>query len=131
MARPKTISPTELTRAEMDVMQILWDLHEATVTQIIDLMPTPKPAYNTTSTIVRILVDKKFVGFNPIGKSHKYRPLVSKEAYATKMVGSVLVNFFDNSFTNLISFFSEKEKLSNDEITKIVELLEKKRNEEL
>lgn len=127
MARPKKSTPSELTHAEMDVMQILWELKEATVGQVIEQIKEPKPAYNTTSTIIRILVEKKFVGFTPSGKSYNYYPLISRESYAERAAGTVLNSFFDNSLSNMVSFFTERENLSQSEIKKIIDLLESKR----
>ena len=72
----------ELTRAEEEIMHILWRLKKAFVKDIIAEMPEPKPAYNTVSTIVRILQQKEMVAHEPVGKSHKYHPLVSKETYS-------------------------------------------------
>ena len=71
----------ELTRAEEQIMQVLWDLGKGFVKDIIDKLPEPRPAYNTVSTIVRILQDKGFVGHETFGKSHCYYPLVAKDTY--------------------------------------------------
>jgi predicted transcriptional regulator len=71
----------ELTKAEEEIMQVLWELDSAFVKDIINQLPEPKPAYNTVSTIVRILQQKGFVGHKQKGKSHKYFPLITKTAY--------------------------------------------------
>ena len=76
----------ELTKAEEQIMQVLWDLNRAFVKEIIDRLPDPKPAYNTVSTIVRILQDKGFVGHETYGKSHCYYPLVDKNTYTRKFL---------------------------------------------
>ena len=115
----------ELTKAELEVMQILWDKGEAFVSELLEAMPEPRPAYNTVSTIVRILEKKGVVGYTPVGKSHRYRPLVAKEAYTRSFMNSVMSNFFDNSF------FCEKEDLSVRETERILaiarEAIEKKK----
>ena len=69
----------QLTKAEEEVMQYLWKLEKAFVKEILEQMPEPKPAYNTVSTIVRILEQKGFLGFEAFGKSHRYYPLITKE----------------------------------------------------
>ena len=69
----------ELTKAEEQIMQILWDLKKGFVKDILERLPDPKPAYNTVSTIVRILQEKGFVGHETFGKSHCYFPMLDKE----------------------------------------------------
>ena len=100
-----------LTKAEEEIMQILWDLEEAFVNEIIEKFPEPKPAYNTVSTIVRILVKKKFVAHKSFGKSHQYYPLVSKKEYADKYFSNFVQNYFSNSYQSLVSFLTHQEKL--------------------
>ena len=102
----------ELTKAELEVMQILWKLKKAFVGDILDRMVEPKPAYNTVSTVVRLLEKKGVVGHESFGKSHRYYPLVDKETYADSYVRRVMGNFFDGSLSNLVSFFTEREDLS-------------------
>ena len=71
--------PQELTRAELEIMQVLWNRGAAVVHGILDEMDEPKPAYNTVSTIVRILEKKGFVAHKAYGKTHEYYPVVSKD----------------------------------------------------
>lgn len=113
----------ELTKAELQVMQILWDIEQGFVNDIIERMPEPKPAYNTVSTIVRILEKKDFVSHRSFGKSHEYHPLVSRSAYTDSFMSSVLNNFFGNSVSQMVSFFSQREKISVDEMEEIIHLL--------
>ena len=120
----------ELTRAEEQIMQELWDLGKAFVKDIIDRLPEPKPAYNTVSTIVRILETKGFVAHEAFGKSHRYYPIVSKEEYRTFATGKLLHGYFNNSARNMLSFFLEEEKLDlkdADELLKMLEEAKKKR----
>ncbi len=97
----------ELTRAELEIMQILWDEKNAFVNDILERMPEPKPAYNTVSTIVRILEKKGAVGH---------------EAYTQNLMQGVVRNFFGNSFARMVSFFCEKEHLPVDESEKILQI---------
>lgn len=111
----------ELTKAEDQVMQILWDLKSGFVKDIIEQMPEPKPAYNTISTIVRILETKGFVDHKAYGKTHEYFPLISKERYTKFYLNNLLKGYFDGSFQNLVSFFAKENKLDTKAIEKLLE----------
>jgi len=100
-----------LTKAEEEVMQILWDLKEAFVNELIEKFPEPKPAYNTVSTIVRILEKKGFVAHKAFGKTHQYYPLMSKKEYADKHFSHFIQKYFSNSYQSLVSFLTHQEKL--------------------
>ena len=115
----------ELTRAEEQIMQILWKLDEAFVKEIIDKLPNPKPAYNTVSTIVRILEKKGFVTHTAFGKSHRYHPLVKKEDYTKVHMKSFVNNYFSNSFENMVSFFAKEQSISVNEMEEIRKVMEK------
>lgn len=115
----------ELTKAELEIMKILWDGDKMFVNEILDKMPNPKPAYNTVSTFVRLLEKKGIVSHNAFGKSHQYYPLITKEQYTSTFMHGVMTNFFDNSLSQLFSFFSKKEELSITEIERIITLAKK------
>ncbi len=114
----------ELTRAELEVMQILWQCSQgAFVAEIIERMPAPKPAYSTTSTIIRILERKGVVGHTAFGRSHRYHPLVDKPTYTRSYMQGVMHHFFDNSPGQMLNFFSDTMKLSprqEEKLRKIV-----------
>lgn len=114
----------ELTRAEEQIMQVLWDLQQAFVHDIIEQLPEPKPAYNTVSTIVRILEKKGFVGHDAFGKTHRYHPLVDKTAYSGHLVRGVMHNYFSNSLRQLVSFYSHDKQLSLNELEEIKVMIE-------
>ncbi|HPF93058.1 MAG TPA: BlaI/MecI/CopY family transcriptional regulator [Tenuifilaceae bacterium] len=113
----------ELTKAEEQIMQIIWRLEKVFVKDIIDQLPEPKPAYNTVSTIVRILEKKGFVGHNAFGKTHQYYPLVSKKEYTGKFMRGFIKNYFGNSYRQMVSFFAKEEDLSVKEMEEIIALL--------
>lgn len=117
--------PQELTRAELEIMQVLWTKGSAFVNDILASMEEPRPAYNTVSTIVRILEKKGFVTHKAYGKTHEYRPLVGKEEYARRFMTGVLDNFFDGSLSRLVSFFSQNKSISVEETDAILKMLEK------
>ena len=111
----------ELTRAEDQVMQLLWKLEKAFVKDIIEQMPLPKPAYNTVSTIIRILEKKGFVGHNAYGKTHEYFPLISKKEYTRSYMSNFMRNYFSGSFQEMVSFFAKEDKMSLSELDELME----------
>jgi len=113
----------ELTKAEDQVMQILWTLKKGFVKDIVEEMPEPKPAYNTISTIVRILETKGFVDHKAYGKTHEYFPIISKEKYTKFYLNNLIKGYFNGSFQNLVSFFAKENKLNTKEIEKLLEEL--------
>ncbi len=115
----------QLTRAEEEVMQILWKLESGYVRDILDQFPEPKPAYNTVSTIVRILEKKGFVGYRSHGKSHEYFSLVSKKDYRRNYFKGFISNYFGNSYKALASFFTKEEDMSLRELEELKEVIDK------
>ncbi|MEQ8323134.1 MAG: BlaI/MecI/CopY family transcriptional regulator [Vicingaceae bacterium] len=114
----------ELTRAEEEVMQVLWKINTGFVRDILAHFEDPKPAYNTVSTIVRILQDKGFVGHEAFGKSHQYFPLVSKSQYSKFQLRNLMSDYFSGSFKNLVSFMAEEEDLSIRDIEELKRLVD-------
>jgi predicted transcriptional regulator len=113
----------ELTRAEEQVMQILWDIEKGFVKDILGKMKEPKPAYNTVSTIIRILERKGFVKHNSYGKSHEYYPLVTKDQYRSFSIKNLLTGYFGGSFSKLASFFAKDENLDIKELEKLMKAM--------
>jgi len=120
----------ELTRAEEQVMQELWKLQKAFVKDIIEQMEDPRPAYNTVSTIIRILETKGFVGHESFGKSHRYFPKISKDDYKDFATGKLLSGYFENSAQNMLSFFLQERKLSLKEADELFKIIEKAKKEQ-
>lgn len=119
----------ELTRAEEQVMQILWDLKKGFVKDMLAQMEEPKPAYSTISTIVRILVKKGFIRYKVYGNTYEYYPKISREAYTKFETERLLSSYFDGSVENLVSFFVSKKNINMKEAGKIIALLEDIKNE--
>jgi predicted transcriptional regulator len=119
----------ELTRAEDQVMQILWKLEKAFVKNIIEEMPEPKPAYNTVSTIVRILETKGFVDHKAYGKTHEYFPIIAREKYTRFYLNNMIKGYFNGSFNNLVSFFAKENKMSTTDLEKLLKELKQKDHE--
>ncbi|RPE12310.1 BlaI/MecI/CopY family transcriptional regulator [Chitinophaga lutea] len=110
-----------LTKAEEQIMQVLWKLGPSFVKDMIDEMPEPRPHYNTVSTLVKILVDKGFVNYKAYGKSHQYFAIVSKEEYSHKTVKSLVSGYFEGSFSNMVSFFVKEKDMSVAELEKLLQ----------
>jgi BlaI family transcriptional regulator, penicillinase repressor len=114
----------QLTKAEEQIMHVLWNLERGYVRDILDELPIPKPAYNTVSTIIRILEKKGFVGYRAFGKAHEYYPLVTKKFYRKSFFKGFIQNYFGNSYQALTSFFANEQDLSLSELEEIRELLD-------
>jgi len=119
----------ELTRAEEQIMQILWGMEKGFVKDILAKMNSPKPAYNTVSTIIRILERKGFVKHNTYGKSHEYYPIVSKDEYRSFSIKNLLSGYFGGSFSRLASFFAKDENLDLKELEKLMDEVKNDVNE--
>lgn len=113
----------ELTRAEEQIMHVLWALKKAYVKDIVERLPSPKPAYNTVSTIVRILEKKGFVDHEAFGKTHLYRPVVAKEDYTQAFLKNFVKDYFGDSYQELVSFFAKDKDLSLAELEDILAAL--------
>lgn len=110
----------QLTKAEEEVMQILWELEKANVAAVIEQLPEPKPAYNTVSTIVRILESKGFVDHEKEGKGYLYFPLVKKTDYSNQSINKLVDNYFQGSFKSMVSFFVKKNDINLKEMEAIL-----------
>ncbi len=114
----------KLTKAEEQIMHVLWELEKGFVNDIVTLLPEPKPAYNTVSTIVRILEQKGFIAHKAYGRTHEYYPMVNKEDYSREYLNNFTRNYFSSSYKALASFFAQSETLSINELEEIKLLVE-------
>jgi predicted transcriptional regulator len=114
-----------LTKAEEQLMQALWKIEKGFLRDIIDALPSPKPHQNTVATILKILIDKGFVGKSVIGRTHQYYPLISKEIYSRSTIGQVVKRFFEGSFTDAVSFMVKEKSLSIEDLELLVKELKK------
>lgn len=117
----------ELTKAEEQLMQILWEKETAFVKEILEAFPEPKPAYNTISTIIRILEKKNFVSYEVFGKSHRYYPIISKASYTSFSMKKLLAAYFEGSLGQMVSFFMKDNNITANELDDILQLLENKK----
>lgn len=114
-----------LTKAEEEIMQVLWQLEKAFVKDIVDALPEPKPHYNTVSTIIKILEDKQVVAHESLGKSNRYYPLVNKDDYSKKSMKQFVGKYFEGSFANMLSFFAKEKDISVTELEDILNEIKK------
>ncbi len=117
----------ELTRAEEQVMQILWRLGKGFLKDILESFPQPRPAYTTVSTVIRVLVRKGFIGFKTYGKINEYYPLISKTDHFKSKLKPIITNYFDGSKRDLASFFANTH-LNLSELEAVKSLIEEKIN---
>jgi len=115
-----------LTRAEEQVMMVLWKMGSALLMELVDNMPAPKPHKNTVATILKILVEKEFVSIEQLGRIHRYHPAVSKEAYSKATLTGVAKGYFQGSFKNVVSFLVDEKKLSVADLELLLKQLKKK-----
>jgi predicted transcriptional regulator len=119
---------TRLTPKEEEIMQALWKLGQAFVKDILELLPEPKPHYNTVSTAVRKLEAKGLVGHEAFGPTHRYFPILKKEDYLEALMSETVESYFDNSFKEIVSYFAKKEKISPEELKEIIRIIEQGKN---
>lgn len=118
----------ELTKAEEQIMQILWELKKGFVKDIVEKFPDPKPAYNTVSTIVRILEKKGFVDYKAYGKTHEYYPIIDKDQYKKDFLGNFVKDYFSNSYKQMVSFFTNESKISIKDLEEIKKIMEQQKD---
>jgi len=116
----------ELTKTEERIMQVFWKLKKAFVKDVIEELPDdPKPPYNTISSVVRILEKKGYLDYTAYGKTYEYYPAISKAQYRKLYMKKLLSGYFDNSPASLLSFLVKEENLSDEEIEKLKEIIDK------
>ena len=114
-----------LTKAEEQVMHVLWKLERGFLRDVIEEMPDPKPHSNTVATILKILVEKEFVGIEAFGRLNQYYPLINKDDYSNNSIKNLVEGYFDGSFSNVVSFMVEKNELSVDDLELLLKQIKK------
>lgn len=114
-----------LTKAEEQVMQVIWKLNKAFLREIVEAMPNPKPHQNTVATIIKILIEKKFVDLNVVGRMHQYFPIITKEVYSKANMKNLVKGYFEGSFTNAVSFMVKENNLSVEDLELLLQNLKK------
>lgn len=114
-----------LTKAEEQIMQVLWKLERAFLRDIVEAMPLPRPHQNTVATLLKILVEKEYVAIELLGRQHRYSPLVSKKDYSGKTIKQLTKNYFEGSFTNVVSFLVKEKNISVSELESLLKQIKK------
>ena len=118
----------QLTKAEMEIMNVLWNAKGMTTHEIIEEYPEPKPAYSTIATFLKILTNKGFIASRKQeggGKTFVFSPLISREAYTNRVMKEVKSTFFGNSLKSMLSYFAKQEEVSEEDLQEIMELIKK------
>ena len=115
----------KLTKKEEQIMLVLWKLEKAFVKEIQSELVDEDLHYNTISTMVRNLVEKKYVDFIAFGNTHQYFPIIPKNDYQNTFITNVVEDFFDNSYKNIVNFFVKEKKISEKELQEIINLINK------
>lgn len=115
----------KLTHSEEEAMLLLWKLNTATIKEVLDQYPQPRPPYTTLASVVKKLEAKGYVEAKMAGNTNVYSPRVTQEAYKNGFLSGIVDNYFGNSFQNLVTFFAEKEKISVAELQEVIRLIEK------
>lgn len=116
----------QLTKAEEEIMHYFWELGRCTVSDIIARMDEPRPPHSSVSTIVRILEKKGFVGHKAYGRTYEYFPLITKEDYSSQSLKKLVNDYFDGSFSGLVSFIAKEQDIDLKELNELMDILEKK-----
>ena len=115
-----------LTKAEEQIMQAIWKLDKAFLREILEALPSPKPHNNTVATILKILVEKEFVGITNFGRMHQYYPLVAKDVYSKSTLKTIVKSYFDGNYSNAVSFMVKENGLSIEDLELLLKQLKKK-----
>jgi len=115
----------QLSNSEEQLMQHLWKLEKAFMKDLLEAYPDPKPATTTVATLLKRMIDKKFVAYNEFGNSREYYPLVKKTDYFSKHVNGLIKNFFNNSASQFASFFTTETDLTKNELEELQKIIDK------
>lgn len=111
-------------------MQVLWQLEKAYLREVVDAMPNPKPHQNTVATLLKILVEKEFVGITVMNRHHQYFPAVSKDEYSKRSMKQLVKGYFEGSFSNVVSFLVKENNISVDELENLLKQIKKQQSQQ-
>lgn len=120
----------QLTKAEEQVMQALWKSETAFLRDVVEAMPKPKPHQNTVATLLKILIEKKFVKAESFGRQHRYSPLISRTEYSGKSITQLAKNYFEGSFSNVVSYLVKENNISVEELEQLLSQIKKQKNQQ-
>lgn len=114
----------EITRAQEEILKALWHIHEGAVSDVLETLPDPKPAYNTVATVIKVLEKKDYVSHKTYGKTNVYYPLVTEDDYAKSVLKDTAKGFFNGSLNQMVSFFVKNKDLSINELEELKNMIE-------
>jgi BlaI family transcriptional regulator, penicillinase repressor len=114
----------EITKAQEEILRVLWEIREGVVTDVIEKIPDPKPAYNTVATVIKVLEKKGYVSHKVYGKTYVYYPVISKEEYARYSLNESYKQLFNGSLNQVVSFFVKEERVGLKELEELKSYLE-------
>ena len=114
-----------LTKAEEQIMKVLWKLGNGLLMEIVDAMPKPQLHKNTIATVLKTMIDKGFVETESVGRFFRYKPIITKEEYSAMTLVNVAKGYFEGSFTNVISFLVDENKLSIKDLELLLQQIKK------
>jgi predicted transcriptional regulator len=114
-----------LTKAEEQVMQVMWKIREGFIRDVMEALPTPRPHQNTIATVLKILTEKEFVGVRVFGRQHQYYPLVNKEAYTKATMKNLVKGYFGGSFSEAVSFMVKENNISLEDLETLLQQIKK------
>ena len=120
--------PKPLTKAEEQVMLVLWKLKEGFLKDLLEAMPDPRPHPNTVATILKILIEKGFVEYNVQGRNNRYRTRISKTEYGKKTINQLVKGYFEGSPAKLVSQFVSDNRLTLEELEALLQQIRSSKN---
>ena len=114
----------EITRAQEDILKALWQINEGAVSDVLDALPDPKPAYNTVATVIKVLEKKGYVSHKTYGKTNVYHPVVAKKDYARHVIKEAFKGLFNGSLSQMVSSFVKNKDVSLRELEELKEMLD-------
>lgn len=115
-----------LTKAEEQVMLALWKINKGFLREILESMKAPVPHSNTVATILKILIDKGFVGTETFGRMNRYYPLYTREQYSKGSIKGLVKNYFEGDFSGMVSFMLKEKNLSITDLEALLKEVKKK-----
>ena len=120
----------ELTKAQEDILRAIWKIDDGAISDVLETLPDPKPAYNTVATVIKVLEKKKYISHKTYGKTNVYFPIISKSEYAQNSLKNTVKGFFDGSTNKLVSHFVKNKDLDINELEELKEMLESEINKQ-
>ena len=115
----------KLTAKEEELMNLFWEQGQMCIRDLVNFIPEPKPHYNTVATLVKFLEEKGFLVRKPIANTFLYSPVISEKRYRGETISSVVRQYYNNSYTSLVSQFVEEEKMDLEELKALIAQIEK------